>query len=41
MYKYVRAVNKKRGHEFEREEGGVYGSLWWEENEGGCGAIML
>ena len=24
----------KRGHEFEREKGGIYGRVWREEREG-------
>jgi hypothetical protein len=32
---HIIMVNKERGHEFEREQGGVYESVCKEEREGG------
>lgn len=34
-YMYVATSNDRRGHEFEREQGGLYGRLWRKEKEGG------
>lgn len=39
MYKYIhkcrygRAINENRGHEFGRQQGGVYERVWREENK--------
>lgn len=30
---YIATINKIRGHEFEREQRGVYERHWWEERE--------
>lgn len=35
LYKWKTIKKKKRGHEFERDEGGFYGSVWREERKGG------
>lgn len=32
-YRHVITTNQKRGHELEREQGGVYGRRWSEETE--------
>jgi hypothetical protein len=31
MYIYITTTSEKRGHEFEREQGWVFGSIWREE----------
>lgn len=32
-------INERRGHECERDQGGIYGSLWTEEREGNCNIV--
>lgn len=34
-------INEKRGHEFAREQGEVYGRIWREEREGRMTVIVL
>ena len=35
------ATNKKRDHEFLKEQGGIYGRLWKEKREGENDVILL
>lgn len=37
---HVIAINKKRSHEFDKEQG-AYGKVWKEEREGGNDVIIL
>lgn len=41
MHMYVTITSEKRDHEFEREQGWVYGSIWREEKEGRNDIIIL
>lgn len=38
---YITTINAKRGHEFEREQGRIYGKDWREERKGGNDVIIL
>ena len=42
MHTYLHAttIKEKRGHEFEWQQGGVYGRVWTEEREGGNDVII-
>lgn len=33
-YMFVTTINEKRGHEFKRKQGKVYGRIWKEERKG-------
>lgn len=33
-YMHITAITRKRGHELEKEQGRVYGSVWKEERKG-------
>lgn len=35
MHMYIILIDEKKSHEFEREQGGVYGKVWWEGGGGG------
>lgn len=41
MHMYVITMNEKRGLEFEREQGRVYGRVWREAKEGQNDVIIL
>lgn len=41
MHMYVITMNEKRGLEFEREQGQVYGRVWREAKEGQNDVIIL
>lgn len=38
---YIITIYAKEGHDFERKQGGVYGKVWKEEQEGRNCAIIL
>jgi hypothetical protein len=38
---YVITINEKQGHEFEREQEGVYGNVWKEKRGGESDVSIL